>query len=150
MRRSPDPSILAVGNLAFNLRSAVETLQAVAARIDDTVPLAAEVEREAGELTDYLHELESRGDEGRSAPFAWALDGGWRATAMAVAATRPRVLMTVASNAVAALVSAFDHALEERWDGDLEALLEEQRSGLSLMQSRLIDARYRHLAPSPS
>lgn len=131
-----------LASLATNIDGAVVALGHVADHMPcvdaERVLLATMVE-----LDRFKPELEVLHSEiGRDAKVAsWSLDRGWHPAAFAVATHRPRVLLTIGSNALREIASLYDDVLEEPWPDTVEATLDAHRSRISHMEADLVDLR---------
>jgi hypothetical protein len=139
--RTRDP-LDPIRSLAHHGANAEAVLQIVATRFDGEVPpsvrqtesvlasLSAEL---SAVLTDQAGEADAIG--------GWALDRSWRAAVFGVASSRPRVLLTVAANAIRSLDDMYGHVLEESWDDHLTDVLHAHRAHLGRTQAALLGER---------
>lgn len=71
----------------------------------------------------------------------WVLDPDWHPIAFEVASSRPRVLLTIGSNALRVIAQEYQDLLVEVWDGNFIAELTDQHRLICDLQADLLHLR---------
>ncbi len=79
----------------------------------------------------------------------WVLDPDWHPIAFEVASSRPRVLLTIGSNALRVIAQEYQDLLVEVWDGNFIAELTDQHRLICDLQADLLHLRECGLEPAP-
>lgn len=143
------PRADSITTLATYATRAANTLLEIAERLD------------TGELRGALHDYSTavaalvptlnclrHQVEGQSVPHGWMLDPQWMPYAMRVASSRPRVMLTVAANALGALDVLYEDALGEVWSTDVEVELAAHQEAIQGLRDEVLDLRALQLSPS--
>lgn len=79
----------------------------------------------------------------------WVLDPDWHPIAFQVASSRPRVLITIGSNALQVLDQEYQDLLQEIWDEEFTQQLTDQRRTIAELKTDLLHLRECGLDPAP-
>lgn len=79
----------------------------------------------------------------------WVLDPDWHPIAFEVASSRPRVLLTIGSNALQVVDQEYQDLLQEVWDEEFTEQLTNQRHTIAELKMDLLHLRECGLDPAP-